>query len=171
MRNILILCALLGCCSFAFADEPVLTEQESQFLQILNDARTAKGLQPLSIDADLLAGAKRWSLRINGRSFGHDPNLRGCSENICIAGSATSAFSMWRSSSRHWSNLMSPNISACGIAKSGNSWVFRGGRSVVKETVKVKTVTKESAPRTCTGPYCTPKACPPAKACTSARCQ
>ena len=70
MRNILILCALLGFCSFAFADEPVLTEQESQFLQILNDARTAKGL-PLfsgienSVSSSVFSSGKRGTIRLS----------------------------------------------------------------------------------------------------------
>ena len=147
--------------------------EEEKFLELLNQARITAGLQPLDICDTQQQGARSWSVRMRstGRMFHGASN-----ENIAHgATTAKGVFRLWMNSKAHREYLMSPKLTACGIAKDGSFWTFRGTtKSVSRERTVLKTRTVESGnvatvhrsipmeiPQTapCTPALCVPKPC------------
>jgi len=106
-------------------------------LNLVNEARTSRGLSALQLDEDLCAAAevraeevlRRFShTRPDGtscftvlRDFGI--GYRVCGENIAKGfKDAQSVVNAWMNSSGHRANILNPNYTHMGVGKSGTGW-------------------------------------------------
>lgn len=105
---------------------------------LVNEARAANGLEPLSLDAGLSACATVRAQEI-GQQFSHirpsgqkfytvlDESLlsyRAAAENIAMGhSSARQVVDAWLSSPGHRANILSPNYTRIGVGLIGRQWV------------------------------------------------
>ena len=103
---------------------------DARLLALINGARQADGVQPLTMTKKLRKSAKKWS-RVTARtqSLRHDPNLRasvsrrgGCTnlrswgENVAYTSkSADSMFAMYMNSPGHRANILDPEFRFVGV--------------------------------------------------------
>ena len=122
---------LLGYLLYAASAKASPMEQELIFIGTLNEARMARGLQPVELCMEISEECRIWSATMRERRiFGHDPNRRVRWEN-CARGTecGETVFRMWRNSPGHNALMMSPSIDTVGVAVEGNYWTMRGKRS------------------------------------------
>jgi len=125
-----------GPCASGFT----VDEEESQFLELINDYRSDRGLSRLAL-SDTLTRAAAWKSAhmANNDYFGHDDQglgrdfvgrLRDCgytantwlAENIAAGNaSAEATFEQWRNSPGHNANMLNTNLRAIGIARAHNT--------------------------------------------------
>jgi len=121
-----------------------LTEQERIFVNALNEYRTARGLQPVTVCPQLSAASRGWSERMRARGWiGHDPNggteiCAQIAENCGIR-----ALRAWQRSPGHNAILLSPRIDTIGVGSADRFWTMRGlnrGRSVERTVTRTPVV-------------------------------
>ena len=103
------------------------TEQELIFVTALNEYRTARGLHPVEVNAELSSACRAWSTRMrqNGR-LSHDP-LGGTEICAQIAQeNGMNALRVWQRSPAHNAILLSSRIDTIGIGSDGIWWTMRG---------------------------------------------
>ncbi len=122
---------------------------ESEVIALVNDARAAQGLKPLSPQAQLSAAAavhsqdmacndfvdhvgsdgEKWYGRVAAQGYANSASAR---ENIYVGnpafgGDPQGAFDWWMNSKVHRENILNPNISEIGVAYFYNSVSTYGG--------------------------------------------
>jgi uncharacterized protein YkwD len=132
-----------GGCSFSFvspeyAAKPVQPLNPEAALKAINAFRTANGVQPLVLDERLAKAAAMQSKTQAARSWiGHDgaggstPKQRAisagypakiASENVASGQkSFADVLAFWKQSPGHRTNLLRPNVTACGVAMAKTS--------------------------------------------------
>ena len=112
------------------------TEQESIFVAALNEYRTARGLHPVAVSAELSRDCRGWSTRMRQRGqLSHDPTA---GTEICAqiaTESGISALRVWQRSPAHNAILLSPRIDTIGIGSDGLWWTMRGSQANAERTV------------------------------------
>lgn len=103
---------------------PVHAQGPGEWLRMVNDLRSSRGLAPLQLDANLSALAQRWSEKMAADgAISHDPNLAGgvtanwtkLGENV---GTGTDRQGIWQAflnSPPHLANLVDPQFTHIGI--------------------------------------------------------
>ena len=130
-----------------------------QVLEIINQHRSASGLNPLTMDKGLLDAAQLRATEIVNRFSHTRPDGTECfsafpsghwyvGENIAAGyGSASSVMKAWMNSSGHKQNIMNPDFESVGIAcyyvpgsTYGYYWVQCFGTAVYEEVSLIKEV-------------------------------
>lgn len=115
------------------AVEPV--HAENQFVDLINDERAARGLKPLVVQSELVAGARFQAdaIRDAGRLF-HNPELasvvdRGwlkLGENVGYGGTVSGLHAAFMNSPGHRANVLDPHFTHIGlgvVVDGGKIWV------------------------------------------------
>lgn len=144
-----LVAGLLVAMLLAFTPSPAAgaadTGTEAAFVTLVNRERTARGLAPLVVSAELSAVARDHSVRMaDGRRLHHNPDLAGSvrdwhklGENVGRGARATSISSAFMRSTAHRNNVLAPEWREVGIGvevRDGVVWVTqvyrapRGGR-------------------------------------------
>lgn len=98
-------------------------QAEARFAQLINDERTARGLQPLAIDADLVAGARYQAgvIRDAGRLF-HNADLGSVTtgwswigENVGYGSVVDGLHSAFMASTGHRDNILRADATHLGV--------------------------------------------------------
>lgn len=97
---------------------------ENQFVDLINDERTARGLTPLAVQSDLVAGARYQAdaIRDAGRLF-HNPDLADVvdsgwmklGENVGYGGTVSGLHAAFMNSPGHRANVLDPNFTHVGL--------------------------------------------------------
>ena len=124
-----------------------------EFLEILNEARVEKGLNKLTMDADLLDAAMLRSTEIMVLFDHTRPDGSSCftacgkmyGENIAAGNrSASATYNQWYNSSGHYANMFSANYTTIGVGVCEDYWVtcfgYGSATSVSKTGTKVVSV-------------------------------
>jgi hypothetical protein len=103
---------------------PAHAQGTGEWLRMVNDLRSSRGLAPLQLDANLSSLAQRWSEKMAADgAISHDPNLAGgvtadwtkLGENV---GTGTDRQGIWQAflnSPPHLANLVDPQFTHIGI--------------------------------------------------------
>lgn len=120
------------------AESPDALAMEQQFVDAINTLRATNGLQPLQVDAGLVAPARRWSKTMadagdtpfHTRTLGEETPgpWRIVGENVGVGGSVTRLEAAFEASPLHLKNLMEPRFKYVGIGIA-----LRDGRIFVTE--------------------------------------
>lgn len=115
------------------AVEPV--HAENQFVDLINDERTARGLKPLAVQSDLVAGARFQAdaIRDAGQLF-HNPELASVvdggwlklGENVGYGSTVTGLHAAFMNSPGHRANVLDPHFTHVGlgvVVDGGKIWV------------------------------------------------
>lgn len=98
-------------------------QAEARYVQLINAERTARGLQPLSVDPDLVAGARyqAQAIRDAGRLF-HNPDLGSVTtgwtwigENVGYGSDVDGLHSAFMASSGHRANILKSGATHVGV--------------------------------------------------------
>ncbi len=107
---------------------------ESEFVNLINQERTSRGLTPLAIHADLVAGARKQaaSIRDAGRLF-HNANLGSVTtgwtklgENVGYGGTVSGLHAAFMNSPSHRANVLDPvytNVGVGVVVEGSTIWV------------------------------------------------
>lgn len=127
----------------AAAVDPV--SAENQFVDVINQERTSRGLQPLATNADLVAGARHQAdaIRDAGRLF-HNPNLGSVTtgwtklgENVGYGGSVSGLHAAFMNSTGHRANILDPAYTHVGVGvvvEGSTIWV---AQVFMQSTIKI----------------------------------
>lgn len=123
---------VMGSASAFAAVEP--GNAEAQFIDLINNERTSRGLNPLSVDPDLTAGARMQATAIRdaGRLF-HNPDLGSVTsgwswigENVGYGYDVANLHQAFMNSSGHRSNILKSSATHIGlgvVVDGGTVWV------------------------------------------------
>ena len=141
-RTFALLAAILLMASGAlFASEPQITTPEGQLFSSLNRERASQGLPLLQWDDALASAARQHAVRMAqldqmSHQLPGEPNLLAraseagarfsvIAENVAIGPAPAVIHTMWMHSPGHRANILSPQLTAVGIAVvQGNSGLF-----------------------------------------------
>ena len=97
---------------------------ENQFVDLINDERTARGLKPLAVQSDLVTGARLQAdaIRDAGRLF-HNPDLSSVvdsgwmklGENVGYGSTVTGLHAAFMNSTGHRANILDSNYTHVGL--------------------------------------------------------
>lgn len=97
---------------------------ENQFVDLINDERTSRGLKPLAVQSDLVAGARYQAdaIRDAGRLY-HNPDLASVvdsgwmklGENVGYGGTVAGLHAAFMNSPSHRANVLDPNYTHVGL--------------------------------------------------------
>lgn len=110
----------------AAAPTPETVEDEQEFVQLINGLRTGHGLEPLTIDGELVAGARGWTDTMATRDqLAHSPDMTVgvtaqwsvLGENVGVHGveNLESLFQAFVDSPAHYRNLIDPRYRYVGV--------------------------------------------------------
>lgn len=129
-----VLLGMLGAGSGVAAAATDPGQAEAGFVQMINDERTARGLQPLAIDADLVAGARFQAdaIRDAGRLF-HNADLGSVTtgwswigENVGYGYDVAGLHAAFMASTGHRENILKADATHVGVGvvvEGGVIWV------------------------------------------------
>ncbi|MGB8524065.1 MAG: CAP domain-containing protein [Candidatus Acidiferrales bacterium] len=141
-RTFALLAAILLMASGAlFAGQPQITTPEGQLFSSLNRERVSEGLPVLQWDDALASAARQHAVRMAqldqmSHQLPGEPNLLAraseagahfsvIAENVAIGPDPALIHTMWMHSPRHRANILSPQLTAVGIAVvQGSSGLF-----------------------------------------------
>ena len=104
---------------------------EAQFIASINQLRTSKGLNALTVDSELTAGSRVWTDNMKAQgSISHAPDLsvgvtqdwQKLGENVGVGPTVSALMDAFIASPGHYSNLVDPAFSrvAVGVVWDGN---------------------------------------------------
>lgn len=115
----------------ANAEKVVLSEDEQKLLELVNKAREEKGLEPLTVDPNLMKVARTKAKdMVQNNYFSHqsptygspfdmmrqfDNTFKSAGENIAGNKTVEGAFKAWMSSDTHKKNILNPGFKVTGI--------------------------------------------------------
>ncbi len=97
---------------------------EAGFVAQINDLRAARGLAPLSVDAELTAQARQWAANMAGQgrifhsgdlSVGISADWQKLGENVGVGGEVGGLFQAFVDSPTHLENLVDPAYTRVGV--------------------------------------------------------
>src|ERR1700735_1355886 len=122
--GVLVLAILLMAPGALFARPPQTTSPEGQLFNSLNRERSALGLPVLQWD-DALASAARQHAGLLARLSDAGAHCSVIAENVAVGPDPAVIHNMWMHSPGHRANILSPDLSAVGIAVAqGSSGLF-----------------------------------------------
>ena len=97
-------------------------EEEFRCLQLVNEERIRRKMQPLKFAEDLANASRQWSENMRSRGFRH-----GAGREIIARGGPTGdfAFRIWMNSGPHRGALLNPSYREVGFGASGSFWTGR----------------------------------------------
>lgn len=139
------------------------TSDEQQFVQLINNLRTSKGLDPLQVDSQLDAASKNWAGEMSKSDrLKHSPNIAaGLSHNWSVLGenvgvhsnqgSVKALFDAFVASPTHYENLVNPQFQYIGVGvvynnSTGKMWTTH--RFMAVHSAITTTSTTTAAPTT-----------------------
>lgn len=115
-----------------------ITENEQQLIDMINQAREARGLSKLEVDENISKQCRSWSINMRSYGFRHGASYE------CIAAGYTDAkatFRQWMNSPPHRRIIMSRS-SRIGVGQHGKYWTLRV-RSKLKQVIESTKTTVE----------------------------
>ncbi len=113
------------------------TQDEADFVELINNLRVSKGLAPLQVDGELTAASRSWAQTMSTQdklyhapdiSAGVTSNWKALGENVGVSTShdTASLFEAFVQSPLHYKNLIDPRFTHVGVgvvyAPSGKMW-------------------------------------------------
>lgn len=98
--------------------------EEQEFVRLINDLRTSKGLPALNVDLELTYQARLWSQTMKDRGTifhsgdlgaGISANWSKLGENVGVGGTVQALFDAFVASPTHYENLVDPAYRSIGI--------------------------------------------------------
>jgi uncharacterized protein YkwD len=120
------------------ADDAGLTQDQQQFLDLVNKARKDAGLNPVTANTGMMKEATQYSQDIENAGGGLTHTLNGsqfgdriatgykwhsnANENLAQGQTAQDAFNALMNDPPHKANILDPNVTQIGIGHVGNTW-------------------------------------------------
>ena len=114
------------------AEAAVNSSAEAEFVELINESRTAQGLKPLRVASDLVSAARSHSRDMAAQDrLHHNPNLgsdvsnwKRLSENVGFGQTVPSLHDAFMNSTGHRRNILDDNVTEVGIG------VYMDGRNL-----------------------------------------
>jgi putative cell wall-binding protein/uncharacterized protein YkwD len=122
MSALISLILLIGLLA-ATTPADALTPEEDEFIELINQERSSRGLNPLTEYWDLTDDARVWSDQLNADgSLSHNPDLesitsnwRGLAENVGVGAGVAQLHRAFMNSSQHRANVLDPSLDHIGV--------------------------------------------------------
>lgn len=135
-QNVLAICLIALSAGMLHLSEASaqITSEEQQLVNLVNQARSQRGLRPLSVDGNLVNSARSWSGTMHRQGKMYHSGMAGRAENVAFGyNDAYNTFRQWMNSPPHYATMMSPQYSRIGVGRSAHYWTLQasGGGVVV----------------------------------------